>query len=92
MASTFIVGKVYCTTSPDHTPDDDCSMCPTSSPCDVYHGNNVLIEHNPYSPLVDGDKVWYCSSCNEGPIGSWQNVCAICGHQKCSNCKEEESK
>jgi hypothetical protein len=34
--------------------------------------------------------VWFCSDCGDGPIGSWQNVCQACQHQRCGGCLQEE--
>ncbi|KAH7361136.1 hypothetical protein BKA66DRAFT_471395 [Pyrenochaeta sp. MPI-SDFR-AT-0127] len=36
--------------------------------------------------LTDGETVWYCSICEDGPYGSWQPVCQNCSHQKCGSC------
>jgi len=41
------------------------------------------------SAPVDGEQVWYCSGCGDGPISIWQNVCVLCSHQICSSCKVE---
>jgi hypothetical protein len=40
-------------------------------------------------PNLDTSRVWYCSSCGDGPQGTWQNVCTACNHSKCSNCTLE---
>ncbi|KAF1849172.1 uncharacterized protein K460DRAFT_365082 [Cucurbitaria berberidis CBS 394.84] len=39
----------------------------------------------------DGDVVWFCSSCGDGPIGSWQVCCPVCTHQKCGGCRVEQT-
>ena len=44
-------------------------------------------EHGP----TDGDQVWFCSNCGDGPYGIWQNVCTKCSHGKCGNCRVEET-
>jgi len=42
------------------------------------------------SAPADGDYVWFCSQCGDGPIGSWQAVCVSCDHHKCSSCTAEK--
>lgn len=37
----------------------------------------------------DGPTVWYCSSCGDGPIGSWNPCCTSCGHAYCGACTVE---
>jgi hypothetical protein len=44
------------------------------------------------APTDGGTVVWYCSSCGDGPIGTWQNVCTACNHVKCSACPLEMAK
>ena len=38
-----------------------------------------------------GDRVWFCSSCGDGPIPAYQNVCVTCSHQMCGSCRVEDS-
>jgi hypothetical protein len=39
-----------------------------------------------------GEFVWQCSSCGDGPYGTWQVSCQGCGHAKCGACTLEEIK
>ncbi|OAL51709.1 hypothetical protein IQ07DRAFT_598538 [Pyrenochaeta sp. DS3sAY3a] len=41
---------------------------------------------------ADGETVWYCSNCGDGPYGSWQPSCQNCTHAKCTSCRVENSK
>jgi hypothetical protein len=41
------------------------------------------------SGAYDGDTVWFCCCCRDGPHGSWQNVCTNCGNPKCGSCTVE---
>jgi len=34
--------------------------------------------------------VWFCSSCDNGPIPTIQNVCVMCSHQMCGSCRVED--
>ncbi|KAF1838197.1 hypothetical protein BDW02DRAFT_565233 [Decorospora gaudefroyi] len=56
------------------------------SPLDVWE------LHDHMTSSMDGEKVWYCSNCRDGPFGDWQNICQCCGHQRCSSCWEEKIK
>jgi hypothetical protein len=47
--------------------------------------------HHAIEP-VDGETVWFCSACNDGPYGAWQSSCQICQHTKCSSCRVEKKK
>ena len=38
---------------------------------------------------VDGETVWFCSVCNDGPYGAWQVNCQGCQHKKCGSCLVE---
>jgi hypothetical protein len=53
-----------------------------------------MVGQNPGSSPQDGgtEKTWYCSACQDGPIGSWQNCCVACGHTRCGSCRWEERK
>jgi hypothetical protein len=53
-----------------------------------------MVGQNPGSSPQDGgtEKSWYCSACQDGPIGSWQNCCVACGHARCGSCRWEERK
>jgi len=46
--------------------------------------------HGGGSAPADGDVVWFCSECGDGPIASWQNACVSCNHQKCCACRDEK--
>lgn len=48
-------------------------------------------DHNLGAP-VDGETVWYCSACGDGPYGSWQDHCQNCTHAKCTSCRVENTK
>lgn len=32
------------------------------------------------------DFFWYCCQCGDGPTGTWNPVCSMCGRAKCHNC------
>lgn len=38
----------------------------------------------------DGETVWYCCSCGDGEVGTWQPGCPNCGHNRCGYCCVEE--
>jgi hypothetical protein len=52
-------------------------------------GDGALQGHHLIAPM-DGEKVWYCSECKDGPYGDWQNSCQSCHHSKCKSCSVEE--
>ncbi|KAF2464266.1 uncharacterized protein BDR25DRAFT_97851 [Lindgomyces ingoldianus] len=55
--------------------------------------DNGGYQDHPYAP-TDGPETkrpWYCSECQDGPIGYWLNVCIKCSHQRCSSCSEDRS-
>ena len=62
----------------------DHTSAPNSTP-DL----NMPNDHG--STPADGDVVWFCSDCYDGPISGWQVVCVNCSHQRCSACREEET-
>lgn len=35
------------------------------------------------------DVTWFCSECYDGPYGSWQQKCQVCGHRRCLVCRAE---
>jgi hypothetical protein len=71
-----------------------CASCYRNKPAGYHAQHDTLMD--PYASIkqapMDGpeDKVWFCSSCGDGPIGDWQNVCQSCQHQRCGGCHEEE--
>lgn len=56
------------------------------SPADLFSD-----DHYGNAPC-DGDTVWYCSSCGDGPMASWNPCCANCGHACCGACPVEPVK
>lgn len=52
---------------------------------------DLHMDHYHGSSPSDGEKVWYCSECGDGPIASWNPCCANCGHATCYACTFEES-
>jgi len=50
---------------------------------------NMQNNHGPAA--ADGDLVWFCSECYDGPISYWQAICVQCSHQKCGSCRVEET-
>jgi rubrerythrin len=50
---------------------------------------NQSMDHQHSSAPYDGDTVWYCSNCSNGPMGTWYNACPSCGHQQCYQCTVE---
>jgi hypothetical protein len=52
-------------------------------------GDGALQGHRLIAPM-DGEQVWYCSECNDGPYGDWQSSCQSCQHSKCSDCSVED--
>lgn len=55
---------------------------------DGYHG---MHSDNYYNEPCDGNTVWYCSACGDGPIGSWNPCCQVCGHAYCGACTVEKA-
>jgi hypothetical protein len=47
-------------------------------------------DHN--AAPTDGDWVWFCSNCRDGPIGGWQPQCVNCNHVRCGSCTIENRK
>jgi hypothetical protein len=39
----------------------------------------------------DGEVVWFCHECHNGPMGGWYTSCPICSHQCCGFCTVEEN-
>jgi len=52
--------------------------------------SDTSTHYNHGSAPADGEQVWYCSACGDGPISGWQNVCVVCSHQQCGSCTFEE--
>lgn len=52
---------------------------------------DLSMQYNNGSAPTDGELVWYCSGCNDGPIAWWQSVCVVCSHQRCGQCNVEET-
>ncbi|KAF1922795.1 uncharacterized protein M421DRAFT_349034 [Didymella exigua CBS 183.55] len=48
------------------------------------------MDHHQSAAPSDGNTVWYCSSCNNGPMGTWYTACTSCGHHYCAYCTVEE--
>lgn len=50
-------------------------------------------QHNQdyWGPATDGNQVWFCSACGEGPYGTWYSACVACGHGRCDNCTIEDA-
>jgi hypothetical protein len=58
----------------------------------ISHEGHTNMHNNNYyggEPCDGGSTVWYCSSCGDGPIGSWNPVCT-CGHAYCGACTVEK--
>jgi hypothetical protein len=53
--------------------------------------NDPWENHNQGGAPCDGEKIWFCSACGDGPTSAWQNCCVTCGHVRCSECKIEET-
>lgn len=51
----------------------------------------IHVDHKHSSAPTDGETVWFCSECFNGPMGNWYNACPCCGHQYCSSCKVEQT-
>ena len=50
------------------------------------------IGHNHSSSPSDGEEMWYCSECGDGPMAIWNPCCANCGHAACPTCTVEGKK
>jgi hypothetical protein len=56
-------------------------------------GNSELEElhsEDMHRPIYARASKWFCCQCQDGPSGSWQNVCQNCQHKKCSSCRKED--
>lgn len=63
---------------------------PSTHSNDLFFGNvNYHGGHQHDSAPSDGDTVWYCSICGDGPMGAWNPTCASCGHAYCGACTVE---
>ncbi|KAF3033628.1 hypothetical protein E8E12_003512 [Didymella heteroderae] len=49
-----------------------------------------LYHHHGTAPC-DGDTVWFCDNCGNGPMGTWYSACTDCGHYRCGGCIVEET-
>ena len=68
---------------------------------DPFASNIVSISHDGHAGMhsdnyyglepCDGNTVWYCSACGDGPIGSWNPNCTSCGHVYCGACIVEKT-
>ncbi|CAI6300424.1 unnamed protein product [Periconia digitata] len=38
----------------------------------------------------DGELIWFCGSCGDGPIGIWMPACCACNHTRDGCCRVEE--
>jgi hypothetical protein len=55
--------------------------------------NKPTVAWNSFTNYTGGENmIWYCSTCNDGPIGMWQVSCQACGHRKCSRCQVEKAR
>lgn len=53
--------------------------------------SDINMQHN-YGPApTDGELVWFCSGCGDGPISFWQTICVVCSHPRCGSCSVEET-
>src|SRR5690242_2327187 len=51
---------------------------------------DVQVDHQHGRTPTDGEEVWFCSDCGNGPMGTWYSACPCCGHVFCGYCKKEE--
>ncbi|KAF2622900.1 hypothetical protein BU25DRAFT_425377 [Macroventuria anomochaeta] len=49
------------------------------------------MDHQHGSAPSDGETVWYCSNCGNGPMGTWYTACPCCNHPYCSACTVEQN-
>jgi hypothetical protein len=55
--------------------------------------NPINVSETDSSPQdSDTEESWYCSACQDGPIGPWQKFCVSCGHARCGSCRWETRK
>ncbi|KAH6644221.1 hypothetical protein C7974DRAFT_439482 [Boeremia exigua] len=74
------------------------TFSPTLGPADMFitsTGGGVTdnhMDHQHGSAPSDGDTVWYCSNCGDGPIGGWNNHChtALRIDRASSACAQQE--
>lgn len=59
---------------------------PTSS---IIADHHMDPQHS--SAPCDGNMVWYCDNCGNGPMGTWYSACTGCGHYRCGGCTVEET-
>jgi hypothetical protein len=71
------------TTSPQ---DRGSKMDQHPYPQNLSHVANVAKKGRPETMIV-----WFCSVCGDGPNGTWRDVCPICDHVSCYDCKREET-
>ncbi|KAH7355641.1 hypothetical protein BKA66DRAFT_475278 [Pyrenochaeta sp. MPI-SDFR-AT-0127] len=75
-----------------HTSCNACSLRNGSSQLRsdsiMFSESGVLQLHLCQSSIqpYEGEVVWYCSECREGPMPNWQDACPCCYHQKCDSC------
>ncbi|KAJ4984429.1 hypothetical protein SVAN01_10064 [Stagonosporopsis vannaccii] len=80
-AAQFTHGQTLSTLNPA----DDLKSLTSLSAVDDIPGN-----HQHSGAPMDGEMVWFCSDCNNGPMGTWYGACPMCGHVYCGYCKLEE--
>ncbi|KAJ8113637.1 hypothetical protein OPT61_g4271 [Boeremia exigua] len=51
---------------------------------------NNQMDHEHGGALVDGETVWFCSECGNGPMGTWYTACPCCNHGYCGYCRVEQ--
>ncbi|PVH96840.1 hypothetical protein DM02DRAFT_598544 [Periconia macrospinosa] len=51
--------------------------------------NSGIFNYNK-GPLQGSERLWYCGSCGDGPIGVWNPVCVTCGHKRDDCCTLSE--
>ncbi|PVH95738.1 hypothetical protein DM02DRAFT_139479 [Periconia macrospinosa] len=81
---TACLGSLHSTqTSVDSLPDPALHVAECINP------SNDIFNYND-GPLQDGERLWYCGSCGDGPIGVWNPVCVTCGHKRDDCCTVTE--
>lgn len=88
-SSTAFTG-VKCPTA-SHLVQTPVNLCPSPAPliADCSVGNCGILQ-DLGGPLNDGELVWYCGQCEDGPHGIWNPVCISCNHVRDGCCMVEE--
>lgn len=74
------------------TPTPTTYFYGTSSIHDIFVGSSFstvgdnAVDHQNNTTPSDGEVVWYCSDCGDGPLGSWYSACPMCNHKRCGGC------